>query len=56
MPRFAIRVLHPARYAGDIFECARLDTRDEYEAWRLTLGNPSAFEVVDLDDDGQVIA
>jgi hypothetical protein len=43
-------------YAGDVWQCARPETRDEYEAFRATLGDPAAFEVVELDDDGRVKA
>lgn len=56
MPRFAIRVLHPPKYAGDIFECSRLDTQEDYEEFRTRqLDTPTNFEVVQLDENGQVI-
>ncbi len=55
MSAFAIRNVTGA-YAGDTWECARPETRDDYEAFRATLGDPSAFEVVELDNDGRVKA
>lgn len=54
MNAFAMRnVTGP--YAGDVWECSRPVTREDYEALRLSLGDPDAFEVVELDDNGQVI-
>ena len=53
--RYAIRVLKPKRYAGDIFELNQCDTREQHEAFRLTLGTPANFEVVEIDEDGHVI-
>lgn len=54
-PGFAIRNT-TGPYAGDVWECSRLNTRDEYETFRLTLGDPDAFEVIQLDEDGEATA
>jgi hypothetical protein len=51
--RYAIRVLAPPNHRGDIFQCALLDTHDQYEAFRLDLGDPDNFEVIQLDDNSQ---
>ena len=54
MPTFAMRNV-TGTYAGDIWMCHVPETRADYEAFRLTLDDPDAFEVVELDANGQVI-
>jgi hypothetical protein len=51
---YAIRVLAPKRYAGDVFTLAKAETRDDYEEFRWHLACPENFETVELDDDGRV--
>ena len=53
-PMFAMRNV-TGTYAGDIWMCHVPETRADYEAFRLTLDDPDAFEVVELDADGHVI-
>lgn len=49
MTRWGLRVI-AAAHRGDTFECAQLDTRDDYEQFRQEMHAPDDFEVVQLDD------
>lgn len=44
------------QYAGDVWQCHVPESRADYEAFRASLDDPDAFEVVELDDNGNVIA